>query len=283
MIQRSIYKVQNDIALARMVLKPPYEVHPESLVGEIRILYVVRGKSILRTPTSTLHISEGDSILVSSGNIVNNWIEEEGFKTAEVILFRLVPALIERIFKNLSGLLADAEIKTTPTLPAYIYKTNDAIEKFIDGLQYYFDNPSLLREELIEAKIKEFLFLLMTLDNRKLIGSALKTMFNPVTHKFSEIIDAHIFENMPLEELAHLSGLSLSSFNRKFKQLYNESPKKYIVTKRLYKAKELLSQSELRISEIAFDCCFEDPANFSRSFSSLFGISPSDYRRSILT
>ncbi len=282
MIQRSVHKIKDEFVLARLIRKPPFEVNPESLNGEARILYVVRGKSILRTATSTINVSEGDCVIVSSGNIVNNWVESEDTATAEVIVFRLFPQLVESINSSQSIFAPNRNIGTAPAPPAQIIRPNAAIKKYIDGLQFYFDRPELLKEELIAIKVSEFLFLLITLEGEVGLHPILRSIFNKVEHKFSEVIDAHIFANISLDELAHLAGLSLSSFNRKFRKVYKESPKKYILTKRLEKARDLLSQSELRVSEIALDCCFDDPANFSKAFSAQFGLPPSAYRKSIM-
>lgn len=281
-IQRIVHKIKDKIVLANLVLEPPFEVNLESLVDEARILYVVKGQSILRTPINTLHIHTGDSIIMNSGNIVNNWREHAGSKTAEVILIRLFPEMIKDIYKNLSHLPTHKKETSPYLLPAYKIDANETVDKYADGLRYYFNKPELLQEELISVKIREFIFLLSSLANDNALQFTLQNMFTPIEHKFSAVINANIFENIQLNELAHLSGLSLSSFNRKFKKIYNESPKKYILTKRLERAKELLSLSEARISEIAFDCGFDDPANFTKSFSAQFGISPSNYRKSIL-
>ena len=61
------------------------------------------------------------------------------------------------------------------------------------------------------------------------------------------------------------------------------SPGKYLKSKRLEKAEELLKSTELRISEIAYDLGFEDMGYFSKSFTSVYKHSPSEYRKLHLT
>ena len=280
MIERSIHKINNEIVLAKLSFEPPFEANPETLKNEARIIYVVRGKSVLRTPISSFQLSKGDCVIINSGNIVNNWIENEDAETAEVILFRLFPELIKNIYSDLSTLTLQKSERNEHLVSAYKINAHDVIEKFIEGIRFYFDTPELLGDELISVKIRELIFLLERVAEDSILQFTLKNMFNPIEYKFSEIINANIFENIQLTELAHLSGLSLSSFNRKFKRIYKESPKKYILRKRLERAKALLSLSELRIAEIGYECGFDDPANFTKSFSSLFGLSPTDYRKS---
>ena len=281
MIQRFIHKIQDEIALAKVIRKPPFEVNPESLHGEARILYVVKGESLLQTPTKSISLKAGDTLIICSGNIVNNWQKSPAYDSVEVVLFRLYPGLMETIYKRLPSLQLNPSQVDLEMQPVYKIEAEPLISQYIEGLQHYFEQPQLLQEDLILLKTQELLFLLMQIEGAAM-QSILKNMFHPMEHQFTEIIHAHLFEKLSLDALAHLCGLSLSSFNRKFKKIYHTSPKKYILEQRLSKARELLARPELRVSDVAFDCCFEDPANFSKSFSALFGVSPSDYRKSIL-
>lgn len=70
----------------------------------------------------------------------------------------------------------------------------------------------------------------------------------------------------------------MSSFKREFAKLYNDSPANYIKTKKLEKAAELLLVSDQRITEIAFDCGFNDLANFTKSFNDKYNTTPTNYR-----
>jgi len=103
-------------------------------------------------------------------------------------------------------------------------------------------------------------------------------LFSPTTYSFTQIIDAHIFSDLSTEDLAQLTNLSLSSFKREFKRVYNDSPANYIRNKKLEKAAELLVISPERITDIAYDTGFNDLAHFSKCFQEKFGTSPSGYR-----
>jgi AraC-like DNA-binding protein len=78
--------------------------------------------------------------------------------------------------------------------------------------------------------------------------------------------------------LAHLTNNSLTSFKRKFKDFYKSSPAVYIKAKRLEKAVDLLKYSDQSISDISFNCAFNDIAYFSNSFKQKYGSTPSNFR-----
>jgi AraC-like DNA-binding protein len=76
-------------------------------------------------------------------------------------------------------------------------------------------------------------------------------------------------------------GLSMSESQlyRKLKALSGKSTAIFIRGIRLSAAKNLLENSEFNISEIAYQCGFNEPAWFSRSFKEEFGVSPSAFRK----
>jgi signal transduction histidine kinase/ligand-binding sensor domain-containing protein/DNA-binding response OmpR family regulator len=73
-------------------------------------------------------------------------------------------------------------------------------------------------------------------------------------------------------------GISRAQLYRKMKALTNDSVGNYIIHVRMQKARELLREKELNISEVAYEVGFRDPAYFSRTFRKTFGTSPSEMR-----
>ncbi|NOQ71409.1 MAG: response regulator [Crocinitomix sp.] len=78
--------------------------------------------------------------------------------------------------------------------------------------------------------------------------------------------------------LAEQMALSRSQFARKIKAITGINITQFIREKRLGKAKELLIEGRLNVSEIAFETGFTDPAYFSRIFSKEVGVAPSDFQ-----
>ena len=103
-------------------------------------------------------------------------------------------------------------------------------------------------------------------------------MFKKNSSEFKETIHNNLYSNLSQDEFAHLCGMSLSSFKRKFNDVFKDSPKKYIAKMKLEKASKMLQLPEHRISDVAYDCGYESISTFNRSFKSHFGKSPSQYR-----
>lgn len=142
---------------------------------------------------------------------------------------------------------------------------------------------SLVNDDILILKLKEIILLLSQTRNAETIQVILSQLFSPITYTFKQIIEAHLFLPAGIEELAQKTNLSVSSFKREFAKLYNDSPANYIKTKRLEKAAELLIASDSRITEIAFECGFNDLANFTKSFHDKYNATPTHYRLNRVT
>lgn len=81
-----------------------------------------------------------------------------------------------------------------------------------------------------------------------------------------------------ISHLCESTHLSNTQVFRKMKALTGLSPIRFIQKIRLHRAKELIEQTELNISEIAYDLGFTDPNYFSRAFRKEFGVTPSGVR-----
>jgi len=86
--------------------------------------------------------------------------------------------------------------------------------------------------------------------------------------------------NLKVEEFARLCGRSVSTFKREFKKLYNTTPGKWLLKKRLDLASNLMLNTDFTIQQICYDCGFESDSHFVRSFKNQFGNTPKQWRNS---
>jgi transcriptional regulator GlxA family with amidase domain len=88
----------------------------------------------------------------------------------------------------------------------------------------------------------------------------------------------HIDCGIRISDVAKACCLSRSHFSRAFKNCTGSSPRDWLTTIRLARAKSLLEHTDLPISTISLDCGFADQPHFSRAFSRKFGVSPGRWR-----
>jgi AraC-like DNA-binding protein len=99
-----------------------------------------------------------------------------------------------------------------------------------------------------------------------------------IVRRAKEYIASHQFDPIHLEEIAHALNVSTFHFCRIFKQATGLTFVAYLSRLRVEKAKILLQDKSLRITEIAYEVGFQSLTHFNRIFRKLVGSSPTEYR-----
>lgn len=97
--------------------------------------------------------------------------------------------------------------------------------------------------------------------------------------KSAEYIESHYNEDIKIEYLALIEGLSVSHYRTLFKKRFNATPNEYIIMKRINSACFHLRSGNKSIEHIAQLVGYNDSFYFSRVFKKKLGVSPSVYRR----
>jgi AraC family transcriptional regulator len=97
-----------------------------------------------------------------------------------------------------------------------------------------------------------------------------------------EFVRSQIGEDLSLQKMAEVAGLSVTHFSYMFRESVGESPHQFILRQRVQHAKELLRVREVRMLDVALACGFKTQQHFARVFRTMHGASPTEYRRQIL-
>lgn len=123
--------------------------------------------------------------------------------------------------------------------------------------------------------------LLTPIINKSTATKGIETNYSRLEKIFSHI-DQHLTQNIQIPELAAMHGTSTAHFSRWFSAIVETSPKRYINQKRIELACKKLLLTDNRIDSIAYQCGYEDPLYFSKSFKRITGLTPRDYRKTKL-
>lgn len=96
--------------------------------------------------------------------------------------------------------------------------------------------------------------------------------------KTLDYIEAHISEEISIDELAKEASLSLFYYQRLFSRLVKRPVREYIRLRRLSCACQSLDNKQKRILDIALDCGFGSHETFARAFKEAYGMTPEQYR-----
>ena len=92
-------------------------------------------------------------------------------------------------------------------------------------------------------------------------------------------IEANLGSKLAIREMAGRVALSKGQFSRAFKQSLGSSPMAYVVSRRVERAKLMMTSSSGRLTDIALACGFADQSHLSRCFRRVVGMSPGLWRR----
>ncbi|SDJ92381.1 GlxA family transcriptional regulator [Billgrantia gudaonensis] len=101
---------------------------------------------------------------------------------------------------------------------------------------------------------------------------------HPKLEEVATLMEANLQEPLTLDELASHADLSRRQLERLFQRYVDCPPLKYYMDLRLMRARQLLRQTHMPITDVAMACGFVSPPHFTKSYRDRFGHSPSRER-----
>ncbi|MEO1485526.1 MAG: AraC family transcriptional regulator [Bacteroidota bacterium] len=270
------YQLKETKVFEKVVFRPPYKP-AVTFEKEACFIYPIVGEGMLYGGLEHGAVTSKESILMKCGSFVNHWKSAGENEFCEIIAIHVHPGILDFIYENNPPEFLKSK-NTTRTQVFTKIPQKTVIDEYIKGLLFYFENPSLINEDLIVLKLKELILLLYNIDYPG-IRDLLQSLFDPVTLGFKTIIQSQLFQELDIKDYADLTNMSVSTFKRRFKELFKDTPAHYINTKRLEKAAELLQLTDKRITDVCYECGFSSLSTFSKSFSKKYQVAPSEYKR----
>jgi signal transduction histidine kinase/AraC-like DNA-binding protein/CheY-like chemotaxis protein/ABC-type xylose transport system substrate-binding protein len=208
--------------------------------------------------------------------------------------YEIVPDIIisDILLPGKDGMLITETLKNdirTSHIPIIILTAKGSIEQQIEGLKLkadaYIVKPFNLQflEETIKSLLRNREVLkghyTSGLQNEFLRTSGAKKIDRKFVSEFSSIVESNIAnENFGVDDICKEIGISRIQLYRKVKAVLGLNVNDYILSVRMQKAKYLLLNEDLTISEISFKVGFSSQAYFSTVFKSKIGFTPSEFK-----
>lgn len=162
------------------------------------------------------------------------------------------------------------------------------LEGFTCGADIYIPKP--FRADILKVRVKS------VLQNRALIQKRFRSdpnmevkeltsnsMDEQFLEKAKEVVEENIENsNFSVQDFADAMNLGKSKFYSKIKSITSQTPNEFILSIRLKKAASyMVSNDDITVSEVAYSVGYKDPRYFSKSFRQFYGVSPSQYGKTI--
>ena len=257
-----------------MKVIPPFVYEPHFQNRGCFIYFKEQGPRLLSAETNA-QVQGEEAVLLNCGSHFLEILKEKENEEIHTIVIHMYPEILKNLYiEELPSIIE----RHTSNKRSEVIASKDVISKFVESLEFYFQNPSLVNDDLLELKIKELILLLIQSKNVNSILDLISDLYSPKTVQLKEVVQLHLFSNLKVNQLAKLCNLGLSTFKREFKKEYNDTPTNYIIGKKIEKAKKLLKTTNMLISEVGYEVGFSDQLYFTRIFKKRTGSNPSNYR-----
>lgn len=236
--------------------------------------YVISGRKDWISSDKTYEIKGGDALFVKKGVYTTRQYFDADYC---VMLFFISDEFIRKFLSENPGLRFPEGDEEVPE-QIFVIDVNEALQALFYTVFNYFKLGGELPRELVEIKFKELLFTLILNPRNRRLAKFLYSRQQVVRSDLEFVMEKYFQHQLSMEDFARLSGRSLSSFKRDFKNHFNETPGRWLIRKRLQHALSLLMVSELDVNQICYESGFQNASHFNRVFKEVYEITPRQFR-----
>lgn len=239
------------------------------------IVYVVSGRRIFHRNNRKYEMTEGVCVFLKKGTQVTERPGNEGWCA---MAFFMPDGFIKALMNENLNKLPVSSLPVNQDEDILSLHINDLTRSFFSSMMPYFTMDPPPPENLVELKFKELVLSILS-DKR---NAQLLSYFNWLREErlppIEDVMQKNFTSNLTVEEYSRLACRSTATFKREFKKLFQTTPAKWVMKRRVRLARELLENTSMSIGDIAFEAGFESQPHFSRAFKEQTGVTPSQWR-----
>jgi AraC-like DNA-binding protein len=238
--------------------------------------FVIDGKKIIHRPGKSWLLEPGPCYFFKKGAYNQELYLDEGWRSMNMYIpDSYLQALINEYFKYYKG----KPLANRPDDYIIELDVNEITRDFYQTMTSSFTQQPSPSEDVLEERFRELIFSILTNRNNQSLVYYLNGLADRRKTSLFDVMETNYMYNLSLLEYAKIANRSLATFKREFKSLFQTTPAKWLMEKRLDYAQLLLNTTQKNINEIMFDSGFENSSHFSRVFKERFGASPLHYRK----
>ncbi|MBL0302175.1 MAG: helix-turn-helix transcriptional regulator [Cytophagaceae bacterium] len=239
---------------------------------ENAVLYILEGDKIFSSSNSEVRVKKGDVLFVKRGYYLMSESIDESYKS--LVFFFEEKLLKEFVSQHLEIFQTNSQPAATQNSWLLVLQSNEAFGKYIDSLLPYFKTQSRYHNQILKLKLQELLLHLLEFDRHQQLRQLLFSIYAGQKADLDYIVDTFAVKPLNINELARLSGRSLSSFKRDFIEKFSQSPGKYIKDKKLEHAAFMLKNKLGNVEQVSESIGYESVSHFIKGYKEKFGQTP---------
>lgn len=244
---------------------------------ECHFVFILSGEKKWESNGEFVTANKGDIVFVKQGSAIVHHSDHAEF--CVLILFIPYEFVTRFIINNdlpFGRNYSDQDLKQIVKL-----ENNMALEGYRNSLLSYLADSQVDLQQLARVKLEELFHYVFTNDKLKDISAYLKSIARQDSNHLKYIMEANFMVPIGLEQYASMSNMSLSTFKRRFQEIFNMAPGIWLAIKRLEFSKRLLSTSNMTVAEIADASGFNSTSYFVKAFKQEFHLTPLQYKKGL--
>lgn len=266
----------NHLMVQRNKREPFFRMKDAHYHQVCEIYYLFSGERKFFINDSIYIVHKGDLVLIEKGAIHRTTYTSD--KTHERMFIYLPEAHLEELCNRYGR----EEMMSCFTYPLMTIPQSyrGYIEELLKKLEHEYNNRDAYSELLIKGYLNELMIFILRYQNyRDLTATVPMNESDERMQQAARYILGHYKENITLEDMAQFTHMSASYFSKRFKEATGFGFKEYLLNIRIKKASELLLETKVPITEVAYASGFNDSNYFGDVFRKIKGISPLQYRK----
>lgn len=243
------------------------QISPEEFIAEHFFLFLNKGRMEGYDGSRHYVLNPGESCIVRKNQLARYNKQKQNNEFEKVIVIFDEPFLRSFLIKN------KANFKAFASPSAFLrIKKNKYLVPFLESLEITDPADWNTNKESLDQKREELLSIILKLHPE--YASIFFDFGKPGKIDLKEFMSKNYKFNVSVERLAFLSGRSLSAFKRDFTEIFNQTPNRWLVERRLQEARFLIEKKRKKVTDFYLDLGFEDLSHFSFAFKKQFGLAP---------
>ncbi|MDB5156510.1 MAG: transcriptional regulator, AraC family [Mucilaginibacter sp.] len=247
----------------------------KSIIHQNMLDIIIAGKKTIIDAYNITALEAGEIMILSKGSsLISQALPKQGLFHNLAIYFTN-EVLADFWIKYASG--NNGNLKENAKQPFITYHQDAFIGNYINSVLLLLASPSTFSNELKLLKLEELLLYLLQTNPGKLKSLSMIAK-DSEDMQIRKAAESHITTPISVDELAFLCNTSLSTFKRKFLNIYGTSPQRWLTRQKMHIAANLLKHPQERPGSVYAQVGYANQSSFILAFKKEYGVTPTAYQ-----
>lgn len=250
----------------------------KSVLHKNAISLVIKGEKTMQFAEQTVFANDRSFHFLSAGNCLAS-IDLSRQDLFRSILIFFDDKVLTDFYLKYGEVINDFKSRNHITVQPYVSIAKDEfVHQYIASLELMLKSNQQISKQMKNLKLEELLLYLLEKYPLSLLSFQTKKQTDFDDLQMRMIVETHAMDNLTVEELAFLCNTSLSTFKRRFAKIYNSTPNKWLLQRRMETAANLLKNHGEKPAEVFHKLGYDNHSSFTKSFKQVYGVTPKEFQ-----